>query len=106
MDIQPAEVVDSRFPQIMGPARAAKFVEDGRGFFTRQRGPEELAHLFSIFRVGEHHAVITIGDWLKSTPELEVKEGYARLLWDEARHTKIWPQRMTELVGEQQGGRR
>ena len=106
MDIQPAELVDSRFAQMLGPARAAQFVEQGSGFFTRQRGPEEVAHLFSIFRVGEHHAVITIGDWLKSTPELEVKEGYARLIWDEARHTKIWTQRMTELVGEEQVERR
>jgi len=106
MEIEPAQLVDSRFAQLMGPARAAKFVEDGRGFFSRQRGPEELAHLFAIFRVGEHHAVITIGDWLKSTPELEVKEGYARLIWDEARHTKIWTQRIGELVGDQQLERR
>ena len=69
-------------------------------FFARQRDADELAKLFAIFRVGEHHAVITIGDWLKSTPELEVKDGFARLIWDEARHTRIWTERMRELVGE------
>src|SRR3990172_12599628 len=70
-------------------------------FFARQRNPDELARLFAIFRVGEHHAVITIGDWLKSTKELEVKDGFARLIWDEARHTRIWTERINELVGEE-----
>lgn len=69
-------------------------------FFAKQRHPDELAKLFAIFRVGEHHAVITIGDWLKSTPELEVKDGFARLIWDEARHTRIWTERINELIGE------
>ena len=69
-------------------------------FFARQRNPDELARLFAIFRVGEHHAVITIGDWLKSTKELEVKDGFARLIWDEARHTRIWTERINELIGE------
>jgi len=100
MTIELAQLIDSRFAQIMGPEGVAKFAEQGLAFFSRQRGPEELAHLFAIFRVGEHHAVVTIGQWLKSTSELEVKDGYARLIWDEARHTRIWTQRMTELVGE------
>jgi 1,2-phenylacetyl-CoA epoxidase catalytic subunit len=69
-------------------------------FFAKQRDPDQLAKLFAIFRVGEHHAVITIGDWLKSTEPLEVKDGFARLIWDEARHTRIWTQRMTELIGD------
>jgi 1,2-phenylacetyl-CoA epoxidase catalytic subunit len=69
-------------------------------FFQKQRDADQLAKLFGIFRVGEHHAVITIGDWLKSTPELEVKDGFARLIWDEARHTRIWTERMKELIGE------
>lgn len=69
-------------------------------FFQKQRDPDQLAKLFAIFRVGEHHAVITIGDWLKSTSQPEVKEGFARLIWDEARHTRIWSDRMKELVGE------
>lgn len=69
-------------------------------FFAKQREADELARLFAIFRVGEHHAVITIGDWLKSTRELEVKDGFARLIWDEARHTRIWTDRMRELIGE------
>ena len=69
-------------------------------FFAKQRHPDELAKLFAIFRVGEHHAVITIGDWLKSTQELEVKDGFARLIWDEARHTRIWTERINELIGE------
>jgi 1,2-phenylacetyl-CoA epoxidase catalytic subunit len=77
------------------------FIEAASKFFSRQRGPEELARLFAIFRVGEHHAVITIGDWLKSTPELEVKTGFSRLVWDEARHTQIWTQRMAELIGRE-----
>lgn len=77
------------------------FIEAASKFFSRQRGPEELARLFAIFRVGEHHAVITIGDWLKSTPELEVKTGFSRLVWDEARHTQIWTQRMAELIGQE-----
>ena len=78
-----------------------QFLEQGAKFFTRQRGPEELAKLFAIFRVGEHHAVITIGDWLKSTPEPEVKTGFTRLIWDEGRHTHIWTQRMVELIGQE-----
>jgi 1,2-phenylacetyl-CoA epoxidase catalytic subunit len=77
------------------------FIEAANEFFGRQRDPDELARLFAIFRVGEHHAVITIGDWLKSTPELEVKAGFSRLVWDEARHTQIWTDRMSELVGEE-----
>jgi len=77
------------------------FLEAANKFFTRQRGPEELSKLFAIFRVGEHHAVITIGDWLKSTPELEVKTGFSRLIWDEGRHTHIWTQRMTELISQE-----
>jgi len=77
------------------------FLEAARRFFGRQRGPDELARLFAIFRVGEHHAVITIGDWLKSTPELEVKSGFARLVWDEARHTQIWTERVQQLIGQE-----
>jgi 1,2-phenylacetyl-CoA epoxidase catalytic subunit len=76
------------------------FQEVREKFFAKQRDPDELARLFAIFRVGEHHAVITIGDWLKSTPELEVKDGFARLIWDEARHTRIWTERINELIGE------
>ncbi len=105
MTVEPAQLIDSRFAQIMGSERVARFAEQGLSFFSRQRGPEELARLFAVFRVGEHHAVITIGDWLKSTPELEVKDGYARLIWDEARHTRIWTQRMTELIGEERVSR-
>ena len=101
MVIEPSELIDSRFAQMMGGERVARLAEQGLAFFSRQRGPEELARLFAIFRVGEHHAVVTIGQWLKSTPELEVKDGYARLIWDEARHTRIWTQRMAELIGEQ-----
>lgn len=101
MTVEPAELIDSRFAQMMGTEQVTRFAQQGQTFFSRQRGPEELAHLFAIFRVGEHHAVVTIGDWLKSTPELEVKDGYARLIWDEARHTRIWTQRMIELIGEQ-----
>lgn len=100
MVLEPAQFTDSRFAQILGGERAGKFVADGQRFFSQQRGPEEVARLFATFRVGEHHAVITIGDWLKDTPELEVKDGYARLIWDEARHTRIWTQRMNELIGE------
>ena len=69
-------------------------------FFARERHLDELAKLFAIFRIGEHHAVITSGDWLRSTQELEVKDGFARLIWDEARHTRIWTERMKELIGE------
>lgn len=76
------------------------YTEAGEKFFSRQRDPDQLAKLFAIFRVGEHHAVITIGDWLKSTEQLEVKSGFARLIWDEARHTRIWTDRMQELLGE------
>lgn len=101
MALEPAQFTDSRFAQMLGGERAAQLVTNGQRFFSKQRGPEELARLFGVFRVGEHHAVITIGDWLKDTPELEVKDGYARLIWDEARHTKIWTQRMNELVGEE-----
>jgi 1,2-phenylacetyl-CoA epoxidase catalytic subunit len=100
MIIEPSQLIDSRFAQMLGPEGVKSLAEQAQGFFSRQRGPEELAHLFAIFRVGEHHAVVTIGDWLKSTPDLEVKEGYARLVWDEARHTRIWTNRMVELVGE------
>ncbi len=101
MALEPAQFFDSRFAQLIGGERAAKFVADAQRFLSKQRGPEELAQLFAIFRVGEHHAVITIGDWLKDTPQLEVKDGYARLIWDEARHTKIWTQRMKELISEE-----
>ena len=80
---------------------AIDYAEKVDRFFQRQRDPDQLAKLFAIFRVGEHHAVITIGDWLKSTEELEVKDGFARLIWDEARHTRIWTQRMAELIGEE-----
>jgi 1,2-phenylacetyl-CoA epoxidase catalytic subunit len=100
MTTETSQLIDSRFAQIMGQDGVLKLAEKGQSFFSRARGPDELAHLFAIFRVGEHHAVVTIGDWLKSTPDLEVKDGYARLIWDEARHTRIWTQRMTELVGE------
>lgn len=96
----PAQLLGSRFLQLIGPAGAADLLQKSQPFFARPRGPEELARLFAVFRVGEHHAVITIGDWLKSTNQLAVKEGYARLIWDEARHTRIWTQRMVELVGE------
>ena len=99
-ELEPSQLIDSRYARIMGNDRIAKLAEQAQAFFSRQRGPEELAQLFAIFRVGEHHAVITIGDWLKSTPELEIKDGYARLVWDEARHTRIWTRRMKELVGE------
>ena len=102
MTFDPVQIVDSRFVELLGAEGAAQLAVKAQPFFSAQRGPEELARLFAIFRVGEHHAVITIGDWLKDTPELEVKEGYARLIWDEARHTKIWTQRMIELIGEQQ----
>lgn len=97
-----SQFTESRFAQLLGTTGAAKLVSNAVPFFTRQRGPEELARLFAVFRVGEHHAVITIGDWLKSTNQLEVKDGYARLIWDEARHTRMWTQRMIELVGEPQ----
>lgn len=105
MTVEPAELIDSRYAQVLGSERIAKLAQQAQTFFSRQRGPDELARLFAVFRVGEHHAVITIGDWLKSTPELEIKDGYARLIWDEARHTRIWTQRMTELIGEEQVGR-
>jgi 1,2-phenylacetyl-CoA epoxidase catalytic subunit len=98
----PERFVDSRFARLLGSTGAAKLVASAQPFFTRQRGPEELARLFAVFRVGEHHAVITIGDWLKSTDQLDVKDGYARLIWDEARHTRMWTQRMIELIGESQ----
>jgi 1,2-phenylacetyl-CoA epoxidase catalytic subunit len=101
MTIEPSQLIDSRYAQIMGPERVVKLAEQAQALFSRPRGPEELARLFAIFRVGEHHAVITIGDWLKSTPELEIKDGYARLVWDEARHTRLWTTRMVELVGEE-----
>ena len=101
MVTEQAQLIDSRFAQVMGQQRVGELAQQGLAFFSRQRGPEELARLFAIFRVGEHHAVVTIGDWLKSTPELEVKDGYARLIWDEARHTRIWTQRIGELVGEE-----
>ncbi len=29
-----------------------------------------------------------------------MKDGFARLIWDEARHTRIWTERMKELLGE------
>jgi 1,2-phenylacetyl-CoA epoxidase catalytic subunit len=74
--------------------------EQREQFFAKQRDPDQLARLFAIFRVGEHHAVITIGDWLKSAEQLEVKNGFARLIWDEARHTSVWTDRMTDLIGE------
>ena len=99
MTTEVSDLIDSRFAQMLGPEGVTSIAQQAQGFFSRQRGPEELAHLFAIFRVGEHHAVITIGDWLKSTPDLDVKDGFARLVWDEARHTRIWTQRMTELVG-------
>lgn len=99
MTIEPSQIFDSRYAELLGQDRVVRLAKQAESFFTRQRGPEELASLFSIFRVGEHHAVITIGDWLKSTPELEIKDGFARLVWDEARHTQIWTRRMTELVG-------
>lgn len=81
---------------------AIKYADSATTFFQRGRDPHEIAKLFAIFRVGEHHAVITIGDWLKSTEEPEVKSGFARLIWDEARHTDIWTKRMTELIGSDQ----
>ena len=101
MTVEAAELIDSRYAQMLGGERVANLAQQAQSFFSRQRGPEELAQIFAIFRVGEHHAVITIGDWLKSTPELEVKDGYARLIWDEARHTRIWTQRMVELMGQE-----
>ncbi len=100
MTIESSDLIDSRYAQLMGSDRIVKLAEQTQAFFAKERGPEELARLFAVFRVGEHHAVITIGDWLKSTPELDVKDGFARLVWDEARHTRIWTQRMVELVGE------
>lgn len=81
---------------------ALKYAEQADRFFRKQRDPLELARLFAVFRVGEHHAVITIGDWLKSTEQLEVKSGFSRLIWDEARHTDIWTRRMVELIGEEE----
>jgi 1,2-phenylacetyl-CoA epoxidase catalytic subunit len=92
--------LDSRFARLLGTTGAAELATRAQPFFARQRGPEELARLFAVFRVGEHHAVITIGDWLKSTNRLDVQDGYARLVWDEARHTRTWTQRMIELIGE------
>jgi len=100
MTIETSELIDSRYAQMMGSDRITKLAEQAQSFFAKERGPEELARLFAVFRVGEHHAVITIGDWLKSTPELDVKDGFARLIWDEARHTRMWTERMLELVGE------
>lgn len=100
MTVDPAQLTESRFAQLLGAAGTAQLAMAAQPFFSRQRGPEDLARLFAVFRVGEHHAVITIGDWLKDTPQLDVKEGYARLIWDEARHTKIWTQRIVELIGE------
>ncbi len=102
MTLDPTPITESRFAQLLGAEGAARLVEKAQPFFTTQRGPEELARLFAVFRVGEHHAVITIGDWLKDTQQLEIKGGFARLIWDEARHTKIWTDRMIELVGERQ----
>src|SRR3989304_3688681 len=99
MTTEVSDLIDSRFAQMLGPEGVTSIAQQAQGFFSRQRGPEELAHLFAIFRVGEHHAVITIGDWLKSTPDLDVKDGFARLVWDEARHTRIWTQRLPELGG-------
>ena len=106
MTVHPTRFLDSRLARILGPEGAEQLARGALPFFERQRDPEALANLFAVFRVGEHHAVITIGDWLKSTNHLEVKEGYARLIWDEVRHTKIWTQRMTELIGERQVERR
>jgi len=80
---------------------ATDFATAAEQLFSKQRDPEALAKLFAVFRVGEHHAVITIGQWLTSTPQLEVKSGFARLIWDEARHTRIWTERMKELIGEE-----
>ena len=100
MNVDPMRFAESRFARLLGPEQAGAFAVNGQRFFGQQRTPEDLARLFGVFRVGEHHAVITIGDWLKDTPQLEVKEGYARLIWDEARHTKIWTRRMIELIGE------
>lgn len=99
MTLDPRRLTDSRFAQLLGERGAIDLATKAVPFFRRDRGPEELARLFAVFRVGEHHAVITIGDWLKHTAALEVKEGFARLIWDEARHTIIWTRRMRELVG-------
>ena len=102
MEPDSSAFTDSRFARLLGDGGGARLAAAAGPFFARQRGPEEMARLFAVFRVGEHHAVITIGDWLKGTNQLDVKDGYARLIWDEARHTRIWTQRMIELVGEPQ----
>lgn len=102
MTSDPAQITESRFARLLGADGAQRLATRAQPFFSAQRGPEELARLFAIFRVGEHHAVITIGDWLKHTPQLEVKAGFARLIWDEARHTTVWTERMEQLIGQRQ----
>jgi hypothetical protein len=92
--IDPGRLTESRYAMLLGEAGVARLVECAGPFFARPRDPEALARLFAIFRVGEHHAVITIGDWLGTTCLLDVQEGFARLVWDEARHTHVWTERM------------
>ncbi len=96
------ELVESRFAALLGSEAARDLAAKAERFFSVPRDPDALARLFATFRVGEHHAVITIGAWLREPAQFEVKEGFARLVWDEALHTKIWTQRMAELIGEQQ----
>jgi hypothetical protein len=98
--IDPGRLTESRYAMLLGEAGVARLVERAGPFFARPRDPEALARLFAIFRVGEHHAVITIGRWLGTTSRLDVQEGFARLVWDEARHTHVWTERMKELIGE------
>ena len=47
MSLDPTQFTDSRFAQLLGDAGAAKLATNALPFFTRQRGPEETARLFS-----------------------------------------------------------
>ena len=100
MTLDSAPITDSRFAQLLCADGAGQLAAKAQPFLSAQRGPEALARLFGVFRVDEHHAVITIGNWLKDTPELEARRRSVRARGGEDRQH---PRRCDRWLSDQQG---
>lgn len=100
MDLEVALFDDSRFVQTLGPDRTARLLDRFDIFFSEHRDHEDLARLCAAFRAAEYHNVATLREWMRDTPEPEIRSAYTDVAAEESRHARLWTSRMNALIGE------
>ena len=106
MDLEAALFDGSRFVQTLGPDRTEQLIDRFDIFFSEHRDHEDLARLFAAFRSAEYHNVATLREWLRDTPEPEVRSAYTDVAAQESRHARMWTDRMCAMVGDDDVARR